>query len=263
MTGDRLLTIEELTCGYGQNEVLRDLGMEIRAGEIWCILGRNGVGKTTLFKTILGSLPKIGGRILLGGRDTQEMSRREIARMIAYVPQYHTPPFPFTVREVVVMGRNAYIGTFGAPSAEDERAADRVLKSLRIAHLADREYTQISGGERQMVLIARAMAQEPVLLMMDEPAANLDYGNQVKMLKKMRELAGAGISIVFTSHNPEHAFLCEANVAAIVDADTVLTGPAKELIDEDLLKRMYGIDACLLEGERPDGKSVRSVVPYL
>lgn len=258
------IELDNISCGYsghsGTHVVLDHFSMRIKRGEIWCILGRNGAGKTTLFKTILGTLPALGGSIRIAGRDAEEMSRREMARVIAYVPQYHTPPFAFTVREIVVMGRNAYIGTFGAPGPEDRQIADRVIRDLGIEHLADQDYTRISGGERQMVLIARALAQQSAVLMMDEPAANLDYGNQVRMLQQIRRLAARGISVVFTSHNPEHAFLSHAKVAAILGRDRVVQGQAEDIITEELIAEIYGIRAHILRDPQAAGTAAGAAI---
>lgn len=263
-----MLEIKGLSCGYGaggtkEHIVLSNFSLTLEKGDIWCILGRNGVGKTTLFKTMLGVLPPLGGTIKINGRSMEDMSRREIARAIAYVPQYHNPPFAFTVKEIIVMGRNAYIGTFGAPTAGDERIAEEVMEELEISHLANRKYTEISGGERQMVLIARAMAQCPELLMMDEPSANLDYGNQVRMLKMIGELSQRGISIVFTTHDPEHAFLCRAKVAAIIGCRETVTGEAEEIITEELIERMYGIRARIIRPGSGEENTPPGIVPYL
>lgn len=263
-----MLILENVSCGYTNPKgtpkiVLEHFSMQINPGEIWCILGRNGIGKTTLFMTILGAIPTIGGTILLHDRAFSSYSKRDLAKEIAYVPQYHTPPFPFTVREIILMGRNAYISSFGAPSAEDILVAETVMDDLGIRHLEDQNYTQISGGERQMVLIARAMAQKPRILMMDEPTANLDYGNQVKMLRQIRALSSQGIAVVFTSHHPEHAFLCDANVTAIISKDTAVSGRADQVITEELIKKMYGIRSKVFDVQAPDGHSARNITPFL
>lgn len=262
-----MLKIDDVSCGYTlskghQKTVLEHFDMEVKPGEIWCILGCNGVGKTTLFKTILGILPALEGKIMVDGEDVSRMSRELLAKQIAYVPQYHTPPFPFSVKEIVLMGRGAYVGTFGSPSKADEKIVEEVLDRLEIRHLEHAIYTQISGGERQMVLIARAMAQNPRILLMDEPASNLDYGNQIQMLRQMKHLSGQGISIVFTSHHPEHAFLCDAHVAAIKSRNNFALGPAKDMIDETLMREMYGIQAKVVEVEQ-GGILQKSILPRL
>jgi iron complex transport system ATP-binding protein len=203
---DVVLRAQDVRCGYGSVEVVRDISFTVRTGEVLCLLGPNGVGKTTLFKSILGFLPLRGGRVVLAGRDLSTWRRRELARVVAYVPQAHGAPFPFTVGEVVLMGRTPRLGVVSSPGLDDLRVAHETLDSLGIAHLTDRSFTQISGGERQLVLIARALAQQPTLLMMDEPTSNLDLGNQVQVLRQIRAMAAAGLAIVMISHTPDHAF---------------------------------------------------------
>ena len=263
-----MLKIEDLSCGYsvtkGKNKtVLEHFSMEVEKGEIWCILGCNGVGKTTLFKTILGALPALSGCVRVDGREIAKMTRQELAQSLAYVPQYHTPPFPFSVRDIVLMGRNAYIGPFGSPGEKDQKIVDEVLDCLGIRYLEHEIYTQISGGERQMVLIARAMAQRPKVLMMDEPASSLDYGNQIQMLRRMKELSEQQISIIFTSHHPEHAFLCDANVAAIKGKQDTVLGKAGDIITEELMREMYGIQSKVVCVNTEKERMVKSIVPYL
>ncbi|MDO4554929.1 MAG: ABC transporter ATP-binding protein [Lachnospiraceae bacterium] len=166
------MKITNLSCGYGTKTVLKDVSFFLNPGEIFCILGPDGIGKTTLFKTLLGLLPPVSGNILIHDTPLSHFSNREKAQLMAYVPQSHTPPFPYTVHQVVVMGRTAYLGLFRAPGKKDIQIADNILEMLGIVSLRDRIYTELSGGERQMVLIARALAQQPDILLMDEPTAD-------------------------------------------------------------------------------------------
>ncbi|MCR5666940.1 MAG: ABC transporter ATP-binding protein [Eubacterium sp.] len=262
-----MLELRDVSCGYksakGKGEaVLKHVNLTMKEGEIWCILGHNGVGKTTLYKTILGLLPAFGGEVIIDDEKASDMTRTDLAKKIAYVPQYHTPPFSFRVIEVVLMGRNVYVSAFGSPSKEDEQIAMQALESLGIAHLKNRPYTKISGGERQLVLIARAIAQQPKFLMMDEPTANLDYGNQVRIIRQMKELARQGIGILFTTHHPEHAFYCEANVAAVINEEEILTGASDDVVDESLLSKMYGIDSVVME-ENWHENHLKAVIPLV
>lgn len=156
-----LLELKSVSCGYGEKSIFQDISFSVARGETLCLLGPNGVGKTTLFKTILGLLPPLAGEILLSGENISAWTVEERARRIAYVPQVHTPPFPFTVHDVVVMGRAAHIGRLGIPGKKDRRIADDAIEMLGIGHLAQKIYTKISGGERQLVLLARAIAQQP------------------------------------------------------------------------------------------------------
>ena len=195
----------DLTIGYSDRVVGRGLNVALERGEVLALLGPNGGGKTTLLKTLLGILAPRAGDVAIGGRSLAAISIRERARLIAYVPQVHVPTFAFTVDSVVLMGRTAHGNLFSRPSARDRMVAARVLDQFGIAHLAPRPYTMISGGERQLVLLARALAQEPQFVVLDEPTANLDFGNQGKVMREIRALAGAGHGILFTTHDPNHA----------------------------------------------------------
>jgi iron complex transport system ATP-binding protein len=192
----------DLTIGYSDRVVGRRLNVALERGEVLALLGPNGGGKTTLLKTLLGILAPRAGDVAIGGRSLAAISIRERARLIAYVPQVHVPTFAFTVDSVVLMGRTAHGNLFSRPSARDRMVAARVLDQFGIAHLAPRPYTMISGGERQLVLLARALAQEPQFVVLDEPTANLDFGNQGKVMREIRALASAGHGILFTTHDP-------------------------------------------------------------
>lgn len=263
-----MLQIEKVSCGYPlpkrkYRTVLEEYSLTVHRGEIVCILGRNGIGKSTLFKTILGGIPLLSGQILVDGQPVKTMKKQMLAREIAYVPQSHTPPFAFTVKEIVLMGRNVYIRSFGSPSAKDEQIAGEMLERLHISHLAEKKYTQISGGEQQLVLIARAMAQQPHFMMMDEPTANLDYGNQVRILKELTALAWEGIGVLFTSHQPEQGFFCHTRVSAIKNKREFITGPADEVITEKLLYDLYGIPARIIKTKGEEGRVLRAITPVL
>lgn len=236
-----MLELSSLACGYGNKTVLDNISLTLEGGELLCLLGPNGVGKTTLFKTILGLLPPRSGEIRLDGVSVARWPRRKFARRVGYVPQAHTPPFPFKVLDVVAMGRVAHLGVFSAPGAHDLQLAEEALALLGISHLERTAYTDISGGERQLVLIARALAQQPDVLVMDEPTANLDYGNQLRVMAHIRRIAGLGMSIILTTHYPNHALTFATRVMAL-DRDRKYTlGRPAEVITEDYLNRTYGV----------------------
>ena len=244
--GQPLLSLRQATCGYAGQAIQSDLDLEIHAGQILSLLGPNGVGKTTLFKTLLGFLPLLAGQLLIAGRALTDWQRPALAQVIGYVPQAHNPPFPYRVRQVVVMGRTAHLGLFGAPSRRDHALADAALAELGITALADRIYTQLSGGEQQLVLIARALVQQPRLLLLDEPTASLDFGNQVRVLEQILALARRGIAIVMTTHAPDHALWCHhhvagARVALLRRHQAALLGPAPEVLTAAQLGQAYGV----------------------
>jgi iron complex transport system ATP-binding protein len=237
-----LLEVHDLAFGYGATRIGTGVSFGVEAGEVLCLLGPNGGGKTTLFKTLLGLLPARAGRIRLDGTDLSRLPRAAIARTIASVPQAHATFFPFTVREVVVMGRASRLGPFAAPGPSDEAAAVEALATLGIGHLADRVYTEISGGERQLALIARALSGAPRILIMDEPTASLDFGNQARVLGQVRRLARDGIAVLFSSHDPGHALACADRVLALHGGRLAACGPPATTVTPALLRLIYGID---------------------
>ena len=241
------LEIESADCGYNGKPVVSDISFTLQSGEAMYLLGPNGSGKTTLFKAVLGLLPLIGGRILIDGKDTSSCSRRGLARQLAYVPQAHTPPFPFTVRDVVLMSRTAHLGMFGSPSRHDSNIADEAMEALGVLALENARYTEISGGERQLVLIARAVAQQSEFLVMDEPTSNLDFGNQVRVLRKVKELTERGLGLLITTHFPDHAFLCATRVAILQAGGLMALGRPEDVLTQQRLQEAYGVPLRILE----------------
>lgn len=205
-----MLSADRLDIGYGGKPIGRGLEVSVEAGRILCLLGPNGCGKTTLFRTLLGLIPPVAGRVLLAGRPITAMRRAEIAQAISYVPQAHAPPFPFEALEVVLMGRTARLGTFGQPGRMDRHRAQAAMERLGIADLAGRDYSRLSGGQRQLVLIARALAQDTPLIVMDEPTASLDFGNQAHVLAQIsglvRDAVSEGRGVILSTHDPDQAF---------------------------------------------------------
>ena len=244
-----MLDVQSLAFGFPGRTIGRDVSFSLGAGEVLCVLGPNGGGKTTLFRTILGLLTRHGGSITLEGSALASLSRAEVARRVGYVPQGHSAYFAYTVREFVLMGRTAHLGIFSSPSTNDFAVAARALESLGIAQLADKPVTEISGGERQLALVARALAQEPKLLVLDEPTANLDFGNQVRVLQRIGALAGSGIAILFSSHDPDHAFLCARRALLLAEGRVLEIGAPRDVIRADTLERMYGVSVKVVELE--------------
>jgi len=248
------ITLNNISCGYGKNALLSGFNASVSSGEIYCLLGPNGSGKTTLFKTILGFLPLISGSITIDGKNAAYIPSNELARHIAYVPQSNAQSFGFSVLDVIVMGRTAYLGAFGVPKKSDYDFAEEVMRRLGISHLRDKLYTELSGGERQMALIARALTQEPDFLMMDEPTSNLDFGNQAKVLEHIILLAENNIGIIMTTHYPEHVLLLQTKAALIKDGNCAETGRARSVLTEKNLSEMYGISVAVAEVEYQNRK---------
>ncbi len=199
------LSGHDLTIGYRDRVVGRHLDVVLAKGEVLALLGPNGGGKTTLLKTLLGLLAPQAGEVRLQGKPLGRYSSRERARILAYVPQSHFATFSFAVETMVLMGRTAHRSLFSGPTAADRAIAGQMLQRFGIAHLRERPYTMISGGERQLVLLARALAQEPQFIVLDEPTANLDFGNQGKVMREIGKLASSGHGVLFTTHDPNHA----------------------------------------------------------
>lgn len=236
-----MLRLDSVACSYGAREVVKGVSFTLHARDVMCLLGANGSGKTTLFRAILRFLPLTRGEVSMDGESIAHWPRRRLARMIAYVPQAHTPPFAFKVRDVVLMARTAHMNSMGVARRHDYEIVDQALDSLGIMGLAEKEYTQLSGGERQMVLVARALAQEAKLLVMDEPASSLDFGNQIRMLTEVKRLSERGVSVLITTHSPNHAFLCASQVAVMKAGRLLACGLPDSVLTSSCLEEAYGI----------------------
>ena len=232
------------------------LDFDLKPGEVLCILGPNGCGKTTLLKCLVGLLKVEGGRISLNGREVSQMGRRDLAKVIGYVPQLHIPAFPFSVLDAVLVGRAPHLNMLESPGKEDEEVADTALRAMGIEALRDRPYTQLSGGEIQLVLFARVLAQQPALLLLDEPTSHLDFGNQIRTLHLIQELSSTGLPIVMTSHFPDHAFLASSKVAIMKDNRFLAVGTPEEVITVENMERIYGIKVSIVDVDGPAGRRI-------
>lgn len=258
-----MLKIENLEFWYRRNvPVLKDISFHAQKGDILCLLGPNGTGKTTLLRCILGLQHPKNGKILLNGENVLDFSAKKRARAMAYVPQSSALSFPYRVREVVLMGRLSHMYTGASHSAEDKRIAMECLEKLQIAHLADCSFQELSGGERQMVLVARGLAQQSPLLVMDEPTANLDYSNQIKILQTIRSLAADGYTILMTSHFPDHAFLA-CTVAVLMREGMVSAfGPPDKVVTSESLSSLYQAKVCVTEA-LIEGRQTKICTPVM
>jgi len=238
---------------YPGRQVLRGVNLTVRPGEILSLLGANGSGKTTLLRLLLRLARPKAGFIALNGRPLAHYARRELARYLAYVPQTHITPFPYKVREIAVLGRLPHTGLVRSPTRQDYDVAMGMLERLKIAHLAERPYTEISGGERQLTLIARALTQGARVLIMDEPVSNLDYGNQLRFLGHLRGLAADGYAIVKATHHPEHTLLASTRVALLSEGAIVRDGPPREVVNPSTIRQIYGVEVSAFHA--PNGEA--------
>ena len=227
--------------GY-ERDVLNGASLSLHKGQILCILGPNGAGKTTLLSCMAGLLKPESGDIMLCGRDLAEMSEKEIAKLVGFVPQMHVPSFDYRVIDFVLMGRAPHTGLFSRPSAGEENKCLDVLENMGLGHIAYKSYLDISGGERQQLLIARAIIQDPKAILFDEPTAHLDYGNQHRTLSRIKNMASKGYSLVITTHNPDHALLLGNRAAIVTREGNVIEGSTSEIVTEERLSEVYGMD---------------------
>lgn len=249
-----VIATRDLGIGYPGHAVGRGIDIEVAQGQVLCLLGPNGGGKTTLFKTMLGLLKPQQGDVRLNGAALTSLPRTEVARRIAYVPQAHTAHFPYRVIDMVLMGRTAHLGLFASPGRRDHEKAHEALNALGIESLAGTEYTRISGGQRQLALVARALAQDAPTLVMDEPTASLDFGNQVVVLEQIKKLARTGLSIVLSTHDPDHAFACADKVAILAGGGIAAYGTPKSVVTAKRLREIYGVNVRI--EKLPGGQTV-------
>ncbi len=252
------LEVENLSFSYGENKVLKSITFTAEYGEFLSVLGPNGVGKSTLFRCMLGLLVPSSGAARMDGEDISQMRPEELARRIAYIPQSHTPAFNYTVFDMVLMGTIPRLGRFASPCEPQRKQALEALEHLGIAHLKDRGYQKISGGERQLVLIARALAQQAGVLVMDEPCSSLDFGNKIRLMQTVRKLAEEGYAVIQSTHDPDQAYLYSDKVLALYAGEVLAWGDPRDLINDSLMARLYGVDVevCRLRDD-----SIRVCVP--
>ena len=242
-----LLHVDHATFSYPESAhpTFADVSFDLDEGCVMCIIGPNGAGKSTLLNTIVGMLSLASGTISIEGEDVSRLSRSRIARTVAYVTQSKAPGFDYRVLDYVVTGRAAHLGVCKAPSESDYELALRGLERMGVERLAERSYLKLSGGERQQVDIARALVQDPRLVILDEPTSALDFGNQAKVIRVVEQLAHDGYAVLMTTHNPNHAIMLDGLVGILDSSGTMTVGSAAETITEAQLSRAYSTDVVI------------------
>jgi len=244
------LSIRQAGFGYNDHHfVWKDINIEVQEGECLCLLGPNGCGKTTLLNCINGNYSLQTGTIYVNGKNIKEYSILELAQTMGTVFQEHSAPFPYTSLEVVRMGRTPHLGLFGKPSKKDTELAYSIMEEMGIAHLAEKSYTQISGGERQLVLIARTLCQQPEIILFDEPTSHLDFKNQAMVLRTVKNLSEKGMTIVMTSHFPNHVWKIGTSVAMLGSGQIVAQGPVDAVMTEENLSKTYGVEVIIYDAQ--------------
>jgi len=237
--------VKELTFRYDKKVVLDHLSFEVNKGEILAILGPNGSGKTTLLKC-LNMLLKPKGSFFIDSFDISKFNEKEIAKFVGYVPQIHSLVFPYKVIDVVVSGRTPYLG-FSTPTKKDYDHAYNVLNKLGLTHLADKPYTQLSGGQLRLVLIARALVQQPKILLLDEPTSHLDLKNRVLVLKILREITSEGTTIIMSEHDPSLVSIFSDKILLMCNGKIVSYGKAKDVLNRENIAKVYEVNVEIFE----------------
>lgn len=242
-----MLEVKNLGFSYGSASVLENVSFAAEKGELLSVLGPNGVGKSTLFRCMLGLLTPHEGQILVEGEEIASMRPGALARKVAYIPQSHDPVFHYSVFDMVLMGTTAQTGLFSSPKKEHRQMVTDALEKLGLSHLADRSYRTLSGGERQLVLIARAMVQKAKVLLMDEPSASLDFGNRIMVMERVRELCTQGYCVIQTTHDPEQAYLYSHKILALHNGTVLAHGTPREIFTTELISTLYGVEVELCD----------------
>lgn len=237
-----MLQVRNLSFSYGDSRILDGVEFQLRPRELCALFGPNGTGKTTLYRCILGLLrANRESEITVDGVSARRTRPAELARKIAYVPQEHRPPFPYLVKDVVLMGRTPHLGGVFGPAPQDKEQAHRAMQQVGILELADRSYTNLSGGQRQLVLLARALAQDADILFLDEPTASLDFGNQILLWRTIKSLMELGKTALICSHDPNHVlWFCDRVLVLGRDGRIHAEGRPEQVLTDDLIESLYG-----------------------
>ncbi len=233
------LEVMELSYRYGERKILENISFELQFGQFTCLIGPNGVGKTTLMRCILRLLTDYEGKICIDGKSIKDISAKQLAQQMAYIPQLHTPMFNSSVLDMTIMGTIASLPNFSSPKEKQRKIALQALEKMGLLHLKDRGFMQTSGGERQLTLIARALAQQAKILIMDEATANLDFGNRFRVLEQVKQLTKEGYCIFMTTHHIDEVLLFADKVVALQEGKKIADGRPREVVDEALMRRLY------------------------
>ena len=262
-----IVSIKNASFSYEGLPVFENINLDLERGEILCLFGPNGCGKTTLLDNILGHLELDCGSIEIDGIERKSYSHREIARKISYVPQVHERTFPYRVLDIVVMGRTPYLTPYSSPGKEDYRIAEDALEMVGIGRLKGRLYTRLSGGETQLVILARALAQQAPVIIMDEPASHLDFRHELLLLETVAGLIEEkNLSILISTHSPNHAFYFEnrglpVRIAMMAERRIVYLGTPDDVLTEEKMKRVFGIDTKVFTGNGRNKSKMKYIVP--
>jgi iron complex transport system ATP-binding protein len=262
-----LIEVRNVAFDYGHGNIFQDLSFKVDRGEIFCLIGPNGCGKTTLLDCILGTLKLKKGTVLVDGKDVSDLGPRRLSRFLSYVPQRHESAFSYSVLEMAMMGRAAFIDMFSSPTDRDREIAEDALRTVGIAHLRERLYTQLSGGELQLVMLARALAQASPVIVMDEPTAHLDFRHELIILETITGLVrDKGISVIIATHFPNHVFYLEdgherTEVAMLSEGSFLAKGRPREILNVENIRRLYGIESNLISFLSEDEREHWRIIP--
>jgi iron complex transport system ATP-binding protein len=248
-----MIKIKKAAFSYSQKEIFKDLTLDLRKGEVVCLIGPNGVGKSTLLDCVLKLRRVNSGDIIIGKKTLQEYSIKDLAQNIAYVPQTRDQTFSYSVEEMVLMGRAAYLGIFDQPTESDYEKTREAIEMVGLIGYEKRDYRTLSGGEAQLVILARALVQETPIIIMDEPTAHLDYHHELKILEIIGRLATKKhLSILMATHFPNHAFYFQrmgvpTRVGILHKEHLVALGEPEEVITKENLKKVFRIDSEMIQ----------------
>ncbi|MFW6324764.1 MAG: ABC transporter ATP-binding protein [Desulfovibrionales bacterium] len=254
----KAVTLERVSAGYGKGEVVRNVSFGVDQGELFVIIGPNGSGKTTLLRSVSGMPLSVQGDLQVLGRPLSRFKGRALARTVALVPQGLPEESPFTVLETVLMGRFAHQGLLGLQTGKDRETAEEAMETTRVSHLAGRRVDHLSGGEKQRVFIARALCQEPDIMLLDEPTASLDLAHQTRIMDLLEHLRSErGMTVIMVSHDLNLAAMYGDKLLLLSGGEVLSTGTPSEVMTFDTLEKAYG--AVLLVDENPLGSFPRII----